>query len=85
MLLNNLDTPGREITLEINNEVSEDLIQKLSQNLKLIRLKRVGNNICIIDKQICWYGDLNFGGHSYSGASGLRIVNSKLARQTLSN
>lgn len=29
MLLNNLDTSGREITLEINSDVSEALIQKL--------------------------------------------------------
>lgn len=82
-LINDLNSSDCEIILEVSEDTSDQLIQKLAQTVKISKRESVGNNICIIDQQIYWYGDLNFGGHSYSGASGIRIVNRKLAQQTL--
>ncbi|AJY62000.1 hypothetical protein DM475_10785 [Lactobacillus helveticus] len=50
-----------QITLELPNKVADDFQDEVN-NLKIIGTDKVGNNICVFDKNICWYGNLDFGG-----------------------
>ena len=47
--------------------------------------EKIGNNICVFDQKICWYGDLNFGGNSYKNSSAIRLVNTELAKKITSS
>ena len=59
---------------------------KLLSNKVDFKLKeKIGNNICVFDQKICWYGDLNFGGNSYKNSSAIRLVNTELAKKITSS
>lgn len=59
---------------------------KLLSNKVDFKLKeQIGNNICVFDQKICWYGDLNFGGNSYKNSSAIRLVNTELAKKITSS
>lgn len=78
-LMNELARSGKKVYLE-TEEVQPSLADRIS-----VRQRKVGNNLCIFDYRVCWYGDLNFGGESYPNASGIRLISQQMAKQTIRN
>ncbi|ALJ23309.1 hypothetical protein AO203_05110 [Lactobacillus gallinarum] len=70
-------TSKRQITLELLNKVADDFQDEVN-NLKIIRTDKVGNNICVFDKDICWYGNLDFGGIIKPYMTAMRICKSSV-------
>lgn len=66
--------PNCKITVEIPNKELPN-IQVKRENIDIIPINNISNNICIFDKEICWYGNLNFGGIIKPNMSAVRINN----------
>lgn len=63
----------------VKNKTGEEIIRLLSKKIRLQLCDRVGNNVCVFDQKICWYGDVNFGGRPLINASAIRLVSAKMA------
>lgn len=81
--LNKLTNEGKRVELQtpMNNLIHGLLLPAIHVKLQNVP----GNNACIVDHRICWYGDINFDGNSYSGSSAVRIVNEHLSKKMLKN
>lgn len=78
--LNNLTKLGKTVNVEISEkEYADSKQQLLTSNVE--SLSEVGNNICMFDHQISWYGDVNFGDRSYPNMSVIRINSKDVAKK----
>ncbi|WP_267202258.1 TOTE conflict system archaeo-eukaryotic primase domain-containing protein [Limosilactobacillus kribbianus] len=82
-MLNRLSKEKKEIYLETEMAGQSELEKHLSRQISVNWCRRIGNNICVFDYRVCWYGDLNFGGKSWPNTSGIRLVSRKLATEAM--
>ncbi len=72
-----------KITVELLNDVDR-FSKSESDNICIKKVNYVGNNICILDQRICWYGDLDFGGIVQPYMTAVRINSRNLAKDARS-
>ena len=78
----------KQVHLELATKMKEkkfirSALDLLTSNLIIDFKDDIRNNLCIFDHKFFWYGDLNFGGKSYHGMTGIRLINQHLANETL--
>lgn len=82
--VNHLAMQGKKITVVL---AKKDEGQKL-RFLSSVTIKSgsdLKSNVCVIDRHVCWYGNINFAGRSFKDSSAIRLLNQEVARKLLRN
>lgn len=70
-----------DITLVVPDRIFKKIQGKV-EKIKLLKTEQVGNNICIFNDEIYWYGDLNFGDVVKPYMTAVRVYSTNLVRNT---
>lgn len=69
-------------TLNGRSRVNQQkLVEKLPSNSVIKFLPTITQAVCILDRSICWYGNISFLNNSNREQTSLRIINEQLAKE----